>query len=770
MQNIYMEVIMKLLKHMGKRLAGLFVAGAVFATAVSNGYTPKVQASTADVTTKTETKTVEKYVPLVITNDSWNMNGIATKNDYKSANLQPDDFYFFDKTFAESIGSDPKGAFKGKLQTGYFPVDGKIQVGDVPYQATTNYEDKDCIVVSKANNNMVVKFQETENFDKLYFLATVGGVGYDRGVSFKVTLNYETGASVVTNYTLYDWCNDKIKTENKNPYYEKLRRGTNTKGKQNEGRYGYTTSKPYLQSVSVNIDKNRKLESVTVTYNDNRNDLFCAIFAVTGYAKNTYNWIYEVEDNKITVTTDDPSYETINNPLELVVTAEDELYTGNPYSSAKIEDILTEVTGDEEPVIYYEGTLADGTVYEKTTVPPTEVGDYKATVTVNGVTAVDEFKIGEVKIVAEDEYYTGNSYSSVEIDVPDFADEESVIYYEGILADGTTYEKTTVPPTEVGTYTATLVVGDAVAEDDFEIIHVHEFEYEAEDNKITAECEEDDCELNDQEIIIIVIAEDEYYTGKPYSSAELEDKLTDITGDEEPVIYYEGTLADGTVYEKTTVPPTEVGEYKATVTVGGVTAEDEFEIVELKITAEDEYYTGNEYSSAEVEMPLEIEDELVVYYEGIGDTEYEKTTVPPTEVGTYKATAVLGEATAEDEFNILPVEEDEVEEDEVEEDEVEEDEVVEDEIVEEEEEDINLEEPEAAPSDDEEDTTENESEEAVVEEEEEDIDLEVPEAAPGVDAEAETGDNSNLTVLFVIMLVSTLGLLVSRKLKTSLSK
>ena len=54
------------------------------------------------------------------------------------------------------------------------------------------------------------------------------------------------------------------------------------------------------------------------------------------------------------------------------------------------------------------------------------------------------------------------------------------------------------------------------------------------------------------------------------------------------------------------------------------------------------------------------------------------------------------------------------------------------------------------------------------EEEEEDIEIGIPQAAPGVDANAKTGDSSNLTIIFVVMLISGLGVLVaSKKRKTA---
>ena len=84
----------------------------------------------------------------------------------------------------------------------------------------------------------------------------------------------------------------------------------------------------------------------------------------------------------------------------------------------------------------------------------------------------------------------------------------------------------------------------------------------------------------------------------------------------------------------------------------------------------------------------------------------------------------------------------------------------------EEEENIEVEVPEAAPSvDEEEETTEKTTEETVVvdEEEEEDIEIDIPEAAPSIDGNTKTGDSSNLTIIFVVMLISGLGVLVASK-------
>ena len=395
------------------------------------------------------------------------------------------------------------------------------------------------------------------------------------------------------------------------------------------------------------------------------------------------------------------------------------------------------------------------------------IGSSKANHTIHSVALVNEYVEGGLQTTYMEKYY---------VESPDAADDtEELVVVDGkkyvlvktnLVLDavvGADVEVTDLQDVYAVGYsvtdyseqgypsTATVAADGSTVVNQF-FSHDHIWEYEVEDNKITAECEDDNCDINEEEISIVIIAEDEYYTGNPYSSAEIEDKLTDITGDEESVIYYEGVLEDGSIYEKTTVPPTEVGTYIASVTVGNVTAEDPFNIWPVEDTdVEDEVEEDN--NNDEVVEEDNNNDE-VVEEDNNND-----------------------EVVEEDNNNDEVVEEDNNDNDEVvEEDNNNNDEVVEkdnnDETVVEDEEDVVVEVPEAAPSVDEDDndTTEEESEETVVEEEEEDIDLEVPEAAPGVDADAQTGDSSNLVVLFVVMLASALGLLVSRKLKTSLNK
>ncbi len=313
----------------------------------------------------------------------------------------------------------------------------------------------------------------------------------------------------------------------------------------------------------------------------------------------------------------------------------------------------------------------------------------------------------KIVINTEDMYYTGSSY-----DKTDFKDDISAttgdtvsqITYVGI--DGTTYPEDTNPPTEVGSYKAVVTITDkegnvAEAYDTFDILeHEHEWKYEVDtdENIIVGECTEDekgDCTTDTTDKYIGIVAEDMLYTGNSYPEDkwEVTDTLSEVTGDEVKV-YFVGV--DGTNYPKSETPPTEVGNYEAIVEIGEgdnkVSVSDPFKItphdhiweyegegnkitadctqtegecdkttVEITIVADDIFYTGSEYEESNLtfggDLLTETGKKKVVYYEGIGETVYAKSTTPPTEVGTYKAIVVLegiNGVEASDDFEIKP--------------------------------------------------------------------------------------------------------------------
>ncbi len=107
----------------------------------------------------------------------------------------------------------------------------------------------------------------------------------------------------------------------------------------------------------------------------------------------------------------------------------------------------------------------------------------------------------------------------------------------------------------------------------------HTWIYTAKDNEVLANCESPFCtEYHDEDkaLKLILRAENTAYTGSPYNKATISNAIKDKTGATAGTIYYEGVAP--TVYTKSTTAPTIYGTYKASVEIGGKTAEKVFEI------------------------------------------------------------------------------------------------------------------------------------------------------------------------------------------------
>ena len=76
------------------------------------------------------------------------------------------------------------------------------------------------------------------------------------------------------------------------------------------------------------------------------------------------------------------------------------------------------------------------------------------------------------------------------------------------------------------------------------------------------------------------------------------------------------------------------------------------------LTAKDEDYTGDHYAGADIVNNITSATgavQGVMYYEGVGDTVYEKSDIAPVNAGTYKVSVTIGTFTAEAEFQIKKV-------------------------------------------------------------------------------------------------------------------
>ena len=109
-----------------------------------------------------------KYEPLHLSESFLNEkggNGIGTKNDYSTARLYPDRYFFYDKTF-----SDYKSTTYFKYD-GYMPESGDLTVNGVPY-VFADYEGNDCILLNSTKKSETLELETIGVYEKVYVLAT----------------------------------------------------------------------------------------------------------------------------------------------------------------------------------------------------------------------------------------------------------------------------------------------------------------------------------------------------------------------------------------------------------------------------------------------------------------------------------------------------------------------------------------------------------------------------------------------------------------------
>ena len=159
-------------------------------------------------------------------------------------------------------------------------------------------------------------------------------------------------------------------------------------------------------------------------------------------------------------------------------------------------------------------------------------------------------------ISAEDKTYDGTDVVATLTHSDDWTEENGLPTPEIVYSGNT----------NVGTYTASITLGDATASVEFKIkpLHEHPLHFEANGNVLTASCLETDCEFVSQSITIN--AEDKIYDGTPVvATLDVDKNWNEIYGMPEiPEIVYSGN--------------TNVGTYTASITLGDATASVEFKI------------------------------------------------------------------------------------------------------------------------------------------------------------------------------------------------
>lgn len=185
----------------------------------------------------------------------------------------------------------------------------------------------------------------------------------------------------------------------------------------------------------------------------------------------------------------------------------------------------------------------------------------------------------------------------------------------------------------------------------------HEWRYEASNNTVKAYCPDEDCVYHTGLYVTVSASGTVWNQGVCTSSVTNE--ISEVTGYELSEIIYESV--DGKGYSSTVIP-TEVGQYRARVTINGYSASAYFSIIrvqllDLTLTVPNWRYGGIP-STPQLEGNLG-NGAVSYYYKPAGADDSEYTANVPDEVGDYVIKAVVaqsdsytgGETTAE--FSIV---------------------------------------------------------------------------------------------------------------------
>ena len=199
------------------------------------------------------------YEPLVIRSESLNHDSVRTSSDINSKLDNSAGFY--DSTYT------------GGNSAGALPNDGRITMeSGVPYDLPS-YTGNDCIRVSNSLKSAEMILNSLSAYDRIYVLATAGGVDADTPAPFSVTLTYTDGTITTGSFILQDWFYEN-EVEGIEKYKHVMRVG--------DDNIGSINGAPYLQSVSVDANQNKVLQKITFTYDGSKSGLYCGVYGVTG--------------------------------------------------------------------------------------------------------------------------------------------------------------------------------------------------------------------------------------------------------------------------------------------------------------------------------------------------------------------------------------------------------------------------------------------------------------------------------------------------------
>ncbi len=336
------------------------------------------------------------------------------------------------------------------------------------------------------------------------------------------------------------------------------------------------------------------------------------------------------------------------------ISASGKTYDGTACSATKS---VPELPQGFTSTITYSGTLANSSSYSSTTAAPKEAGSYTATLSFSGsnndyklpVSKTESFTISKANYNvdglsltrANDLTYNGTAKTATlsgSVTGSDGKALQATIYYQG--TSSTSYNETTVAPTQAGDYKAYLKY----------TVSSNNYNTPTDNKEITFTIGKAEYDVSG---LSITRATNLIYDGKA-KTATINGSVTGIDKSSlQATIYYAGTGT--TTYKESTDAPTEAGTYKAyfkyTVTSNNYNtptsnkeiqftiSKANYDVDGLSITRASGDYDGNPKTATlnGSVTGLDGSPTVTVYYQGTGSTSYNETTTAPTHAGSYKA-------------------------------------------------------------------------------------------------------------------------------------
>ena len=185
------------------------------------------------------------------------------------------------------------------------------------------------------------------------------------------------------------------------------------------------TTSGISKSMLGRITSNNNGYSVNYAEDDNGGYLFLS--------NHNHTWSYSSNDNKIIAKCTDNN---CKNELELSLTAEDSVYSGEAYAGAEVENNISYVTGTKADIVYY---LKDGTTTTNAGnsgaagegAAPVNLGQYTVKVTLGGQKISADFKIIKMEInptVTMDDWTYGQKANTPDITVRSGGSDITALY------------------------------------------------------------------------------------------------------------------------------------------------------------------------------------------------------------------------------------------------------------------------------------------------------------------------------------------------------